>query len=61
MLGNLNGFEYKKFRGVQYSGADLYVLTKLHEDIKKIDDFYDKYDYKNIIKLINKNITELSS
>lgn len=61
MLGNLNGFDPKKVKKVTYSEADLFVLTKLSNDIKLIENYYDNYDYKNIIKIISKNITELSS
>lgn len=61
MLGNLSDFSIKQFKGIKYSPADYYVQTIMMETIKEVDEYYDKFNYKAIIKLINKNITELSS
>ncbi|MDE5553228.1 MAG: isoleucine--tRNA ligase [Malacoplasma sp.] len=61
ILGNLKDFDYKKMRGVKYSSADLYVLTLLNNDIKTYQSFYDKFDFKQIIKLVSLRISELSS
>ena len=61
ILGNLNGFNYKKMRGIKYSDADLYVLNQLSNDIKVIKNCYEKYDFKQIIKMVSKNVSDLSS
>lgn len=61
ILGNLNDFDIKKFRNVKYSQADLYVQTLLTNSIKEITECYENFNYKNIIKIINKNISDLSS
>ncbi|MCF0217766.1 MAG: isoleucine--tRNA ligase [Malacoplasma sp.] len=61
MLGNLNGFDAKKMRGIKYSDADLYVLNVLANNVKEIKKYYEKYDFKQIIKLISKNIVDLST
>lgn len=61
ILGNLNGFNLKKLRGAKYSEADLYVLSCLSNDIKTIKACYDKYDFKQIVKIVSKNVADLSS
>lgn len=61
ILGNLNDFDVKKFRGIKYSPADLYVQTVLSNSIKEITECYENFNYKNIIKILNKNISDLSS
>ena len=61
ILGNLSGFNLKKLRGAKYSDADLYVLSMLSNDIKIIKNCYEKYDFKQIIKIVSKNVSDLSS
>ena len=60
-LGNLSDFNYKKLRGVKYSDADLYILSCLTNDIKTIKECYEKYDYKQVTKIISKNVSDLST
>lgn len=60
-LGNLSDFNHKKLRGVKYSDADLYVLSNLTKDIKTIKECYEKYDYKQVLKIISKNVADLSA
>ncbi len=61
ILGNLSDFDLKKFKGIKYSQADYYVQTLLMETVKEVQSYYEKFNYKAVIKLINKNISDLSS
>lgn len=61
ILGNLKSFDTKKVRGIKYSEADFYVLNNLSNDIKNIKNAYEKYDFKQIIKIVSKTVSDLSS
>lgn len=61
ILGNLKNFDYKKIRKIKYSEADLYILHNLANDIKNIKAAYEKFDFKQIIKIVSKNVSDLSS
>lgn len=61
ILGNLKDFDITNHKKIEYSQADLYILNCLCEDIKNIKDFYEKYDFKQIIKIVSKNVSDLSS
>ena len=58
-LGNLKDFS--PVDNPKYSEADLYVLTTLKNEIEEIKKCYEKYDFKTIIKIISKSISDLSS
>lgn len=61
ILGNIGDFDYSKIKNVKYSQADLYVLNELSETVKEVTNFYENFNYKSIIKLVNKNLANLSS
>lgn len=61
ILGNLKDFDYKKIKTSEYSQADLYILFNLSNEIKTIKNSYEKYDFKQIIKVVSKSISDLSS
>lgn len=60
ILGNLQNFEFKN-KSIKYSDADLYILNNLVNDIKNIKNSYEKYDFKQIIKIVSKTVSDLSS
>lgn len=61
ILGNINDFDPKKLKTAKFSKADYFVQTQLYETIKEVNTYYNEFNFKAIIKLINKNVTELSS
>ncbi len=61
ILGNLKDFDITKHNNIQYSNADLFILNTLEKDMKLIKNAYDKYDFKQIIKIVSKNVADLSS
>ncbi|MEG0124039.1 MAG: isoleucine--tRNA ligase, partial [Malacoplasma sp.] len=61
ILGNLNDYDYKFYKKADFNDADKYVLLTLAQNLKEIQTNYEVYDFKSIIKIVNKNLLELSS
>lgn len=61
ILGNLNDYDYKFSKKAEFNSADKYVLFTLSQNLKNIQDSYENYDFKMIIKIISKHLLELSS
>lgn len=60
-LGNLKDFNFKNLKKTKYSIADQYILFNLSQDLKSIKKAYDSYNFNTILKLVSKNIVDLSS
>ena len=60
ILGNLNNFSEKDFN-FDFSEADKLVIFKMNNMLEAVHSYYEEYDFKNIIKVINKMILELST
>ncbi|MGL4617326.1 MAG: isoleucine--tRNA ligase [Mycoplasmoidaceae bacterium] len=60
ILGNLNNFSEKNF-SFDFSDADKLVIYKINIMLEEVHSYYLNYDFKNIIKTINKMILELST
>ena len=60
ILGNLNNFSEKDFN-FDFSEADKLVIFKMNNMLEAVHSYYEEYDFKNIIKTINKMILELST
>ncbi|MBE6149426.1 MAG: isoleucine--tRNA ligase [Firmicutes bacterium] len=59
MLGNLSDYYYSKDK-VEYKDMlpyDKYMMVKLNNLVKNIKDNYDKYDFKEIYKLVNNYVS----
>ncbi|MGL4647208.1 MAG: isoleucine--tRNA ligase [Mycoplasmoidaceae bacterium] len=60
ILSNLSDFTEKDLN-YDFSKADLYIIHKMNKFLKKIHTYYENYDFKNVIKNINKTTLELST
>lgn len=60
-LSILNDFDYSKNKVVVNDLASRYVLKKLHELLKTVDEAYSKYQFNIVIKSIYNFVLELSS
>lgn len=60
-LSMLEGFDYQKDITNDLEIEDKYILVKLHNLLKYIDDSYSNYNFSNVVKSINEFTLELSS
>lgn len=61
ILGNINDFDYSKDKSNDFSEIDKLVISKLSTLKNNIISYYDKYDFKSILKDVNNFTLELSS
>ncbi len=60
ILGNLNDFDENLF-SYNFSDADIYILNKMNIFLRNVIDSYECFNFKNVIKSINKMVLDLSS
>lgn len=61
ILGNLNDYDYKFSKKAEFNNVDKYILFTLSQCLRDIQNSYETYDFKTIIKIISKNLSELST
>lgn len=61
ILGNIQDFDVKNLRKAKYNDADLFVLYTLSTNLKEITECYEKYNFKDVIRIVNNHIVSLSS
>jgi isoleucyl-tRNA synthetase len=59
-LANTADFNYEKDVNLNFDEVDDFVLWQLEQNIIKINFYYEKYQFKNVIKTINNHVIELS-
>jgi isoleucyl-tRNA synthetase len=59
-LANISDFNYKTNRCEEYSEVDLFILNQLSNNVKKINEAYEKYDFATVVRTINSHVIELS-
>lgn len=61
ILANLNDFDYQDFLSYKYSLADYIIINEVNNNLRLIDKAFEKYDYLNVLKLVIKQLNDLSS
>jgi isoleucyl-tRNA synthetase len=61
ILSNISDFDYKVNKQNKFSEPDLLILGQLRENVKKINAFYDEFNFIEVIETINNHVVELSS
>jgi isoleucyl-tRNA synthetase len=44
-----------------FTSADVFILNKLKDNVEKLNNYFENFQYIEIINLINNHIVELSS
>jgi isoleucyl-tRNA synthetase len=60
-LANISDFDFEIDQNFNFDNVDSFVLTKLQNNITKINAHYEKYQFSNIIKIISNHVIELSA
>jgi isoleucyl-tRNA synthetase len=60
-LANLSDFDYQQNDNLEFDDVDNFILGQLQKNIKIINECYEKYEFNNIIKIINNHVIELSA
>ena len=60
-LSMINDFDVENDLQTEFSLEDKYVLNQLHQVLNEIDAYYDKYQFSNIVKTVNKFTLDLSA
>jgi isoleucyl-tRNA synthetase len=60
ILSNLSDFDYETDKCLDFSIADAYVLNEIKNDIQKVVDAYEKYDFAAVLRIINLEAIKLS-
>lgn len=61
ILSNLNDFDFHALSSYQLSVADYLVIHRVNETLQKVDDYFDKFDFLNAVRVMNKQVIELST
>ncbi|WP_036498588.1 isoleucine--tRNA ligase [[Mycoplasma] testudinis] len=61
ILSNLNDFDFKPINEYELSLADHLVIHRVNVTLDKIDEAFEKYDFLNVVRLMNKQVIELST
>jgi isoleucyl-tRNA synthetase len=61
ILSNLSDFDYEKNKSREFDLADVFVLNELKQNIIKIIDAYENYNFATVIKTVNLEAIKLSS
>lgn len=60
ILSNLSDFDYENDKCLDFDLADAYVLNEIKNDIQKVVDAYEKYDFVAVLRIINLEAIKLS-
>ena len=60
ILSNLSDFVYEKDKSTDFDLADVYILNELKQNMNKIIDAYENYNFSIVIKTINLEAIKLS-
>ena len=60
ILSNLSDFNYEKDKSMDFDLADAYILNELKQNMSKIIDAYENYNFSVVIKTINLEAIKLS-
>jgi isoleucyl-tRNA synthetase len=60
ILSNLSDFDYENDKCLDFDLADAYVLNEIKNDIQKVVDAYEKYDFAAVLRIINLEAIKLS-
>ena len=60
ILSNLSDFDYENDKCLDFDLADTYVLNEIKNDIQKVVDAYEKYDFAAVLRIINLEAIKLS-
>ena len=60
-LSMINDFDVEKDLQTEFLDEDKYVLNQLHQVLNDINTYYDKYQFSNIVKTVNKFTLDLSA
>jgi len=60
ILSNLSDFAYEKDKSTDFDLADVYILNELKQNMDKIIDAYENYNFSIVIKTINLEAIKLS-
>ncbi|MDR3249545.1 MAG: isoleucine--tRNA ligase [Mycoplasmataceae bacterium] len=61
ILSNISDFNYKIDMNTIFTSADVFILNKLKDNVEKLNNYFENFQYIEIINLINNHIVELSS
>jgi isoleucyl-tRNA synthetase len=59
-LSNISDFDYAKDACHEYLEQDSFILSQLNENIKKINNAYDDFNFIEVVDIINNHVIELS-
>ncbi|MBQ7749026.1 hypothetical protein IJR75_00150 [bacterium] len=60
-LANISDFDYEKNSCLEFEKEDLFVLNKLTQSIKIINDAYKKFNFATIVRNVKNVVDDLSS
>jgi isoleucyl-tRNA synthetase len=60
ILSNLSDFNYEQNKSLDFDSADAFVLNNLKQNMVKIIDAYENYNFATVIKTINFEAIKLS-
>lgn len=61
ILANINDFDFRDFGEYKYSLADKIVLHSVNKNLKEIDSELQKHNFTAVLKIINKQVIDLST